>query len=51
MDNKGRKCPSPQETCSSDTMLNYHSFQKFKLVKKDKFNYLINSLTKTTQVI
>jgi hypothetical protein len=27
-------------------MLNYHLFQKFQLIKHNKFNYLINSSTK-----
>jgi hypothetical protein len=27
----------------SDTMLNHYSFQKFKLIEKSKFNYLINT--------
>ena len=29
----------------SNTLLNYHFFQQFKLVKRDKFNNLINILT------
>jgi hypothetical protein len=29
----------------SDTMLNQHLSQKLKLIKMDKFNHLINTLT------
>jgi hypothetical protein len=32
-----------QDICS-DIMLNYNLFQKFKLMKKDKFNHLIDTL-------
>jgi hypothetical protein len=33
------------KTFGSDTMLNYHLFQKLKLIRKGKFNHLINTLT------
>jgi hypothetical protein len=32
-------------TFVSNTMLNYHSSQKFKLIGRGKFNHLINTLT------
>ena len=32
-------------TFSSDTKINYHLFQKFKLIKKNKFNHLPIILT------
>jgi hypothetical protein len=32
------------KTFDSDTKLNYHLFQKFKLIRKSKFNGLINIL-------
>jgi hypothetical protein len=32
-------------TFGSDTLLNYQLSQKLKLIGKDKFNYLINTLT------
>jgi len=31
--------------CYFDTMLNYRLAQKFKLIERDKFNHLINTLT------
>jgi hypothetical protein len=38
-------------TFSSDTMLNYHLFQKLKLIGRGKFNRLINTLTLVTIAI
>jgi hypothetical protein len=32
-------------TFGSNTMLNYHLSQKLKLIGRDKFNHLINTLT------
>jgi hypothetical protein len=32
-------------TFGSDIMFNYHFFQQLKLIKRDKFNNLINILT------
>jgi hypothetical protein len=32
-------------TFGSDTMLDYHLFQKFKLIGRGKLNHLINTLT------
>jgi hypothetical protein len=34
-----------------DTMLNYHLSQKLKPIGIGKFNHLINTLTKTNQVL
>jgi hypothetical protein len=34
-----------RNTFNSDIILNYYLFQKFKLIKRDKFNYLTNILT------
>jgi hypothetical protein len=33
-------------TFGFDTMLNYHLLQKLKLIGRDKFNYLINTIYK-----
>jgi hypothetical protein len=36
------------KTFDYDTMLNYHLFQKLKLIGRSKFNHLINTLTVNT---
>lgn len=33
------------KTFGSNTILNCHLYQKFKLIRRDKFNYLIDTLT------
>jgi hypothetical protein len=38
------------ETFCSDTMLNHHLSQKLKLIRRVKFNYLIDTLKNTTKI-
>jgi hypothetical protein len=35
----------------SDTMLNHHLSQKLKLIGRDKFNHLINTLTLCISIV